>query len=147
MVSLQIAARYSGVSGHYNNVGCSARLKTSFELNPVTGIKQGTFPFSFLFSVVCSAGSYRHGDDPGLCFDCEVGTYRTADIDNCTACTTLEGSNTLWRTNGTAATSQQECQRKISSSTHTHILLYLYWYLNEEHMLGVILTLFNKNTL
>ncbi len=26
-------------------VGCSARLKTSFELNPVTAGKQGTFPF------------------------------------------------------------------------------------------------------
>ncbi len=29
----------------YNNVGCSARLKTSFELNPVTEGKQRTFPF------------------------------------------------------------------------------------------------------
>ncbi len=31
--------------GHYNSVGCSARLKTSFELNLVTEGKQGTFPF------------------------------------------------------------------------------------------------------
>ncbi len=35
----------SGWPGHYNNVGCSARLKTSFELNPVTEGKQGTFYF------------------------------------------------------------------------------------------------------
>ncbi len=31
--------------GHYNNLGCSARLKTIFELNPVTEAKQGNFPF------------------------------------------------------------------------------------------------------
>ncbi len=30
---------------HYNNVWCPARLKISFELNPVTKGKQGTFPF------------------------------------------------------------------------------------------------------
>ncbi len=34
-----------GGSGHYNNVGCSARLKISFELNPVSEGKEGTFPF------------------------------------------------------------------------------------------------------
>ncbi len=33
---VQIPARYSGWPGHYNNVGCSARLEISFELNPVT---------------------------------------------------------------------------------------------------------------
>ncbi len=27
---------YSGCLGHENDVGCSARLKTSFELNPIT---------------------------------------------------------------------------------------------------------------
>ncbi len=37
--------RYSGWPGHYNNVRCSARLKTSFELNPDTEGKQWTFPF------------------------------------------------------------------------------------------------------
>ncbi len=42
---VQILAGYSGWPSHYNNVGCSARLKTSFELNPVTEGKQGTFPF------------------------------------------------------------------------------------------------------
>ncbi len=36
---------YSGWPCHYNNVGYSARLKTSFELNPVTEGKQGTFHF------------------------------------------------------------------------------------------------------
>ncbi len=29
----------------YYNVGCSARLKTSFELNPVTEGKQETLPY------------------------------------------------------------------------------------------------------
>ncbi len=29
-------AKYSVWPGHYNNVGCSARLEISFELNPVT---------------------------------------------------------------------------------------------------------------
>ncbi len=29
---VQILARYSGWPGHYNNVGCSARLEISFEL-------------------------------------------------------------------------------------------------------------------
>ncbi len=41
-------ARYSGWPywpGHYNNVGSSARLKTSFELNLVTEGEQGTVPF------------------------------------------------------------------------------------------------------
>ncbi len=38
--------------GYYNNVGCSARLKTSFELNPVTEDKQGTFPFLFPVAVL-----------------------------------------------------------------------------------------------
>ncbi len=33
------------VPGHYNNVGSSARLKTSFEINPVTEGKQGTLPY------------------------------------------------------------------------------------------------------
>ncbi len=32
-------------SGHYHNVGGPARLKTTFELNPVTEGKQGTFSF------------------------------------------------------------------------------------------------------
>ncbi len=32
------------------SVGCSARLKTSFELNPVTEGKQGTF-LSYLFKL------------------------------------------------------------------------------------------------
>ncbi len=41
---VQIPAKYSGW-GHYNNVGCSARLETGFKLNPVTEGKQGTFPF------------------------------------------------------------------------------------------------------
>ncbi len=34
-----------GTVGHYNDVGCSAWLKTSFELNPVTEGKKGTFLF------------------------------------------------------------------------------------------------------
>ncbi len=34
---------YSGWPGHYNNVGYSARLKTSFELNPVTEGNKGPF--------------------------------------------------------------------------------------------------------
>ncbi len=42
---VQIPARYSGWSGHYNNVCCSARMKTNFELNPVTKGKQGTLPY------------------------------------------------------------------------------------------------------
>ncbi len=47
---VQILARYSGWPGHYNNEGYLARVKTSFELNPVTGGKQGTFPFlSYMF--------------------------------------------------------------------------------------------------
>ncbi len=42
-------AKYSGWRSHYNNVGCMARLKTSFELNPVTGVNKGHFlTFSFL---------------------------------------------------------------------------------------------------
>ncbi len=31
---VQILGRYSGWPSHYINVGCSAMLKTSFELNP-----------------------------------------------------------------------------------------------------------------
>ncbi len=49
---VQILARYSGWPGHYNNVGCSARLKTSLKLNLVTEGKQETFPF-------LSGGSYH----------------------------------------------------------------------------------------
>ncbi len=41
---VQICARYSG---HFNNVGCMAKLKTSFKLNPVTEGNQGTFPFLY----------------------------------------------------------------------------------------------------
>ncbi len=37
-----------GGPSHYNNMGCSARLKASFELNPVTEGNQGTFPFLFI---------------------------------------------------------------------------------------------------
>ncbi len=33
---VQIPAMYSGWPGHYNNVGCLARLDISLELNPVT---------------------------------------------------------------------------------------------------------------
>ncbi len=44
---VQIQARYSGLPGQYNNARCLARLKTSFELNPITEGKQGTFPFLF----------------------------------------------------------------------------------------------------
>ncbi len=40
-------SRPGTVGGHYNNVGCSARLKTSFELNSVTEGKQWTFPFLY----------------------------------------------------------------------------------------------------
>ncbi len=40
---VQISAMYSEWPGHYNNVECSASLKTSFELNPVTDGKQGTY--------------------------------------------------------------------------------------------------------
>ncbi len=40
-----ILARYSVWPGYYNKVGFSARLKTRFELTPVTEGKQGTFPF------------------------------------------------------------------------------------------------------
>ncbi len=38
-------SRNSGWPSHYNNVWCSSRLKTSFELNPVADGKQGTFLF------------------------------------------------------------------------------------------------------
>ncbi len=47
MSRVQIPARYSGWPGHYNNVGCSATLKTSFELNPVTEGKQRRYFISF----------------------------------------------------------------------------------------------------
>ncbi len=33
------------MANHYNKVGCKARLKSSFDLNPVTKGNQGTFPF------------------------------------------------------------------------------------------------------
>ncbi len=38
-------SRYSRWPGHYYNVGYSARLKISFQLNPLTKGKQRTFPF------------------------------------------------------------------------------------------------------
>ncbi len=41
----KILARYSGWPGLDNNMGCSARLKASFELNPVTDGKQLTLPY------------------------------------------------------------------------------------------------------
>ncbi len=47
---VQIPARYSGCSSHYN-VGSSARLKTSFKLNHVTECKQGTFTFPFFYGI------------------------------------------------------------------------------------------------
>ncbi len=36
---------WPGTVGHYSIVGCSARLKTSFELNPDTNSKQGTIHY------------------------------------------------------------------------------------------------------
>ncbi len=44
---VQILAKYCGRPSQYNNVGCLARLKTSFKLNHVTETKQGTFFFRF----------------------------------------------------------------------------------------------------
>ncbi len=38
--------------GHYYNVECSAKLKTSFELNPVSEVKQGIFHFTFLGDLI-----------------------------------------------------------------------------------------------
>ncbi len=32
------------MASHYNNVGYTARLTSTFELHPVTEEKQGTFP-------------------------------------------------------------------------------------------------------
>ncbi len=45
LVSNPSQVQWRGGPDDYNNLGCSARLKTSFELNPVTEDKQGTFPF------------------------------------------------------------------------------------------------------
>ncbi len=39
---VQIPARYSGWPGHYNNVGCSARLEISFELNLLQRVNKVT---------------------------------------------------------------------------------------------------------
>ncbi len=48
---------YSGWTSHYNNnVGCSARLKINFELNPVTEGKQGTF-LSFIYFIYNLVGT------------------------------------------------------------------------------------------
>ncbi len=51
---------YSWWPSHCTNVGCSARLKTSVELNPVTKGKQGTFPFLFIFIHSLYAWANKH---------------------------------------------------------------------------------------
>ncbi len=43
---VQIPARYSGWPGHYNNVGCSARLEISFELNLLPRVNKVTLLYS-----------------------------------------------------------------------------------------------------
>ncbi len=61
---VQIWASYSGWSIDYNNVGCLARLKTSFELNPVTEGKQWNFPFLSFTRCMLIAGTEREdGED------------------------------------------------------------------------------------
>ncbi len=55
---VQVQTRSGKVGGHYNNVEFSVKLKTSFQLYPVTEAKQGTFPFlSFLYLSIGSHAS------------------------------------------------------------------------------------------
>ncbi len=49
---VQIPAWYSGWPGHYNNVGCSARLEISFVLKPVTEDKKGHFTLLYQGSMI-----------------------------------------------------------------------------------------------
>ncbi len=67
VVCLASLAKYSGWPGHYNNVGCSARLEISFELNLLPRVNKVTllyFTFTFLYKqfyiLVSAAGSCGH---------------------------------------------------------------------------------------
>ncbi|KAK2185269.1 hypothetical protein NP493_241g05033 [Ridgeia piscesae] len=56
--------------------------------------------------VICPAGKYRVGEDPGKCHDCPLGSYRNQSMDNCTSC----GVPATWRTDGEGKTSKDECK-------------------------------------
>ncbi len=56
---VQIPTRYSEWPSHNNNVGCLTRLKTSFELNPVTEVRQRTLPYLTIES--CDSTNQLYG--------------------------------------------------------------------------------------
>ncbi len=54
-----IPARYSGWPGHYNNVGCSARLEISFELNLLPRVNKVTLLYFTLLYFMKREGRFK----------------------------------------------------------------------------------------
>ncbi len=83
--------KHSWWPSHYNNVGCSASLKTSFELNPVIKDTKLTFTFLFNFSPCTVSFLYHSTLNPCTVLHIQfiLPQFHTPNLSPCNVMTSL----------------------------------------------------------
>ncbi|CAD5124522.1 DgyrCDS12800 [Dimorphilus gyrociliatus] len=67
--------------------------------------------------IVCKAGEYRVGDDPGICNACEIGYFSIGGTDNCESCCDNCPDSSKWTTKNKGSTSRKDCLYKCPAGT------------------------------